>query len=1252
MHCPLDNMTNPLSSQGWFVVFDKIPSKRCSDESQGASRKYCPVALPCEPSTACLGSNYCDPLYAGERCSLCSESGFRVNGRCENRLVLYLVIALLTLAIIVFALSLLFRFLGRRHRRNQHILRYYYEFIDIMQTIGAYSKFHISTGSFFGNSLYTASTVLFDPADFLHGRNFVKAFVVIQLLPLMLACVIFMVYIVEFLVVFRWTIKQTRVFCAAPGVGSYTLSEAVVSIESETQPTNHWKTAKHVLVALRGKYFSYFSTAMLFLFVPIINNGLSVFNCNSTSPSDGSLYLQSIGANVNGLCYVDGSVQQGLVIFAAVTTVLYAVVIPILLIGHCVVHDCCHSSIDDCEVQTDTSSVDILMRSVDSQKPDAKYCACPSSHCTAITGKRYWISDGIIKKLLLCGTVFIWRRERETALTIFVAIEICRFAQLVIFKPYSPRVTRNTLLTKIIRYITSHDVFVLSDFNVVRAVLTVSLLFLGLGYISLTVHQSASIYSLITTMISVSLVYFLLAVIELPFRSSERSIVLSLSRPDEIYPSAPLPEKNGKCLEEDVLPVEKPDANKMKEILPEEDDYVKDFNPVVPEAHFNLKTKQSIGKFKVHKISRKPTARELNFVLEERQASSDTEVVLQESASRKARRKRDAIQEVIDHMKEKKKSSPLTQKQAPDSIHMDFNETNPLRSNLKSAWDKKSSVKKIDSDICDTPDLNLKLPPEGRSTSFPEDITVAEKPQDRDSVVAFKLEKSDNTVVNISDSQSKKDPRERRWDRHEVDSLTSLSYLNDSVNSPPSITRPVTAMSPYVVSGSLMDSDQSSFPVLERSTRFLRPTNIDRPPLHVLEEEEVKANVLTDSTMDYIRTNSAKSTMLVSVPSTPSPVSNQPSFRIPSPTDKFSSYAATFKKPILAPTPNVNDQREEKDSSEAVNADNIGSKTRIERLQKTRYQPQPAWTDRELESEMEEHKDSPVKYKNMKGTHTTVVAFESTKAAAYKPISSEPAVHPAAKAAISFKNSVACFLGTATATATATTPEISTGAALGFMKSGVTPPATPVDQAPMFMRLIRRVSFNKKTHSPKSTASTDGEGHARVKKVKVRAKSSRNFNEVDTDGTPIVGSKSKGGSDSNQKYESEIAYHLVKSIWSPSFGEATHHDKVSPKTRPPALAVMDSVMKSPPAAAISASRATHPSVLEVLDTHEEEQVSEGDMEHPDRPKMIKKLHVTGFRESLSIIPNRSRDFNWNQAPIQMAHKPPLRSSGDKKTFKI
>lgn len=279
----------------------------------------------------------------------------------------------------------------------------------------------------------------------------------------------------------------------------------------------------------------------------------------------------------------------------------------------------------------------------------------------------------------------------------------------------------------------------------------------------------------------------------------------------------------------------------------------------------------------------------------------------------------------------------------------------------------------------------------------------------------------------------------------------------------------------------------------------------------------------------------------------------------------------------------------------------------------------------------------------MKSTHTPVVAFESSKTPSYEPISSEPVLHPAAKAAFSFKNSVACFLGTATPTVA--TPEISTGAALGFMKSGVTPPTTPVEQAPMFVRLIRRVSFNKKT-------AADGEGRARVKTVKVRAKSLRNFNEVDPNVTPIVASKSKGRKDSNQKYESEIAYHLVQSIWTPSFGEATNHKEVSPKTRPPAPAVMDSVMKSPSAAAITASRATQPSVLEVLATHEEEHVSEGEMEQPDRPEMIKKLHVTGFRESLSIIPNRSRDYNWNQAPIQAAHKPPLRSSGDHKTFKI
>ena len=1218
-------MTNPLASEGWYVLFDKVPSTRCSEESQVAGRKYCPVALPCEPSTACRGSNYCDPQYEGERCSICSAGSIRVNGRCESRLVLYLAITLLTLVSIVFMLSLWLSFIGRQHRRNQHILRYNYEFLDVLQTIGAYSKFHIYTGYEFSNRLYSASTVLFDPADFLHGGDFVQSFILIQLLPLILASLILLAYLVEFLIVFRWTIKQTRVFCAEPGMSLNTLSEASVSVEPEAQPTNYWKISKHVLAALRGKYFYYVLKASFLTFVPVINNGLSVFNCNVTNPSDGSRYLQSIGTNEKGICYINGSVQQGLVIFSAVTTILYAIFIPLLLIGHCVMHDCCQTSIDDCEIRTETSSVDILMRSIDSQKPDSKFCACPTSHCTVIIGQRYWMSDAIIKKMLLCGTVFVWRKDPEIALTICAAIEICRLAQVVVCKPYSSRVTSYTLLSKILGYFTSYDVFVLSDLNVARAVLTISLVFLCLGYISLSVNHSSSTYGLITATISVSLVYFLAAIVELPIRSSTRLVVVSLSHPDEAPSSAPPSDYHSKLLDEEFLSLEKPCVHKMNEIIPDDD--VRDFNPVVPEAQFNLKSKQLVGKVKVHKISRKPTATDSKF-LEERQASSDSEIVLQRSDSMMARKKKYVLQDLIEEIKEKKKISPLTQKITLDDKSLDFNEQNPLRTHLKSTREIKSAVKIFDTEICDTPDP--KLSPE-KSTSLMEDIAIVEKPA-------------------IISSRSKRERQDRHLGRHAVDSLNSLSYLidgDDAANLAPSTIRPAAMpLSPYALPGISSASDECTTVLPRPSTRSRRMRNINSPS-RISEDVEEKADVLADNAIEYMSLVSAKPTAVVSMTSAaPSTVADQPSFPIPAPLNKGSSYEANTKKRISATAHSVLFYDEEKDDSEPENAHNAGSKTRIERLEKTVYHPgpQPAWTvDRVNEAEMKANDPFPVKNKGTTSSHTSVLAFESTNTPSYKPIPSEPPKHSTAKAPVSFKNSVACFLGTAAAA-----PEVSTGAALGFMKSGTTPPPTPVDKSPIFMRLIRRVSFKKNNHSSQPPAVAEEAGRARVQKVKLK---SRNVNKTDSNGASKVRSTSK---EENEAFESGISYHLVRSIWTPSFGEVKK-DEVSTtsKTRRHSSVIMDSVTKSPAAVAIEASRAHRPSVVERLDTYEEEQVSEGEADQPDRPKMTKMLHETGFRHSLSIIPDRTREFNWNQVPIMMAHEPPPRpASDDHNNFKI
>lgn len=63
-----------------------MEGKRMGDTPFTEGNSYwCPHVTPCEPRSACIGSNLCAPGYTGERCGKCIPGQFyRVNGLCER----------------------------------------------------------------------------------------------------------------------------------------------------------------------------------------------------------------------------------------------------------------------------------------------------------------------------------------------------------------------------------------------------------------------------------------------------------------------------------------------------------------------------------------------------------------------------------------------------------------------------------------------------------------------------------------------------------------------------------------------------------------------------------------------------------------------------------------------------------------------------------------------------------------------------------------------------------------------------------------------------------------------------------------------------------------------------------------------------------------------------------------------------------------------------------------------------------------
>lgn len=469
-------MSEPFSSGGWFIVRDKIPSARCSVDAQSQLRSTCPVSLPCSPSDACLGMNKCASTYTGERCSSCASTGFRVNGRCKLKYVLYAAIFMGLLAVLYMTFSIYIKVIGKGSRVNQSIHQYNLELLDFLQTIGALSKFHIAVGSSFVDTFYTAAAVFFDPSDFLFNlNNFEMNFICMQLTPVLVGGCIFIMYIIEGSLSFRRASKKTRVFCTAMESNS---PQDIVKAN-----TSYWKIAEHCFGSLRGKYIVFFLSAMLILLVPVINNGLSIFNCNRTDPDDGSFYLLSIGTNSNGLCYVSGSIQRRMALFAAVSTILYAVFIPMMCVTYAFFHECDQQCLDDSDECTESSSEDLNTKGSENRRSQSIHChsICPLSHCGPKEGRRFWMIDCVIKKLLLCASVFWWRSVPAIALTICATVELIRLSQFIAFQPFLSRMTNKTLLSKSVALICGRKFTVTSDFNVVRCALSGAIILLCLG---------------------------------------------------------------------------------------------------------------------------------------------------------------------------------------------------------------------------------------------------------------------------------------------------------------------------------------------------------------------------------------------------------------------------------------------------------------------------------------------------------------------------------------------------------------------------------------------------------------------------------------------------------------------------------------------------------------------------------------------------------------------------------------------------
>eukprot|EP01032_Pedospumella_encystans_P011294 gene11294-13139_t len=269
-YCPAAGTVQPLASPGWYVMYESVPSQRCSANSQKQT-SVCPVAWPCDPPESCLGLNVCDTLYGGERCAECASGMLRVNDSCVSCDATYyglLLLALFLLCTEFISPSTLLSLLCTVSFTSQTPT-----FVET--ALNALSVLNLNPVLLLSSCLGAPST---DPET-----TFRDMFIVVNVLPLMATVLLYGLSKLR-----RW---ETRVFLL--------VIAAVLSL----------------------------------LYCLLLATSLSVFDCTVTTPDDGFTYLAVFGPVMQGRCGVADEVQETLVSFAILCGIVHGLGIPLYLFG-------------------------------------------------------------------------------------------------------------------------------------------------------------------------------------------------------------------------------------------------------------------------------------------------------------------------------------------------------------------------------------------------------------------------------------------------------------------------------------------------------------------------------------------------------------------------------------------------------------------------------------------------------------------------------------------------------------------------------------------------------------------------------------------------------------------------------------------------------------------------------------------------------------------------------------------------------
>lgn len=283
---PLYN--EPYAQVGWWgsplpTQVAGAPNMLCSPER--ASRAFCPFFIPCQPKESCTGNNTCAPAYTGNRCAACAPRFYRMDGVCkpcpQNPWLLVMGFVGIALLAVCFGYVM--------NKKNMH-LAFISIGVDYFQVLAMFGRAKVPWPPLIAQiftylQFFNVNLELTAPECTFPKFTFVNKWFSIEGLPMGAFVFLALMYAVLYLHKRIILGRRKRL---------HTHADAMV-----------------------GSAFS----IMYYLYLYITRTTLDIFNCTTTTPSDGHEYLSVVFEE----CGVPGGTQMQLLPWAVCALAVYSI---------------------------------------------------------------------------------------------------------------------------------------------------------------------------------------------------------------------------------------------------------------------------------------------------------------------------------------------------------------------------------------------------------------------------------------------------------------------------------------------------------------------------------------------------------------------------------------------------------------------------------------------------------------------------------------------------------------------------------------------------------------------------------------------------------------------------------------------------------------------------------------------------------------------------------------------------------------